>query len=341
MSLQHFSALYLPAIEDELRHALGSGAPELREYYLMMEYHLGWTDAAGSPLHDPSATGKRIRPLLCLLTCTAVGGAWECALPIAAAVELLHNFSLLHDDIQDGSTLRRGRPTAWTVWGQAQAINAGDAMFTLAHLAPHALIERGVSASTALAALREFDRTCLKLTQGQHLDIRFETRERVTVDEYRLMIEGKTAALIACCAKLGALIGGAPDEQVTHLGEYGRHLGLAFQVHDDWLGIWGDPAVTGKSAASDLEARKKSLPVVFGLERSADFARAYAQPRSPEAPVSALAHTLETLGAQAYTRQMAEQLSQTALHHLEAARLTGAGALALRELTAQLLRRNQ
>lgn len=340
MSFTQLSALALPAIEDELRAVVGGSPAELHAYYLMMRYHMGWVDEHDAPLHDPHATGKRIRPLLCGLACQAAGGEWPAALPMAAAIELLHNFSLLHDDIQDNSPLRRGRPTVWQLWGVAQAINAGDAMFTLAHLAPHRLAERGVPAATVLKTLEQFDQTCLHLTQGQYLDMSFETRARVTVDEYLAMIGGKTAALIAACTELGALIAGAPTAQVEHLREFGRNLGLAFQVQDDWLGIWGDPAVTGKSAASDLEKRKKSLPVVFGLERSESFAHAYAQPHQPQESVAALAQELDALGAQTHTLEMARTLTQAAVHHLHAAQLHGPAAVALQELTDKLLNRN-
>ena len=322
----------LSDIEDELRRALGSGPETLREYYAMMEYHLGWTDGASG--------GKRIRPLLCLLACAACGADWERALPMAAAIELLHNFSLLHDDIQDNSPLRRGRPTVWTKWGVAQAINAGDAMFTLAHLAPHALAQRGVPAEIALKALEIFDATCLRLTQGQYLDMDFEKRERVTVAEYEQMIEGKTAALIATSTGLGALIAGANESRRVAFEQYGRVLGLAFQIYDDWLGIWGDPAVTGKSAASDLEKRKKSLPVVYGLERSAAFARAYSQPHTADESVAELARVLDALGAQAYTLEQARVFTEEAFRHLDAAQPTGEAGEALRKLTGQLLHRS-
>jgi geranylgeranyl diphosphate synthase type I len=340
MSLRQLTAEYLPAVEAELRGALGSGLAELREYYVMLEYHLGWLDEHGQPLPDSQASGKRLRPLLCLLSNAACGSDWQRALPMAAALELLHNFSLLHDDIQDASPLRRGRPTVWKLWGEAQAINAGDALFTLAHLMPHRLTERGVPPGIVLAALADFDRTCLQLTQGQYLDMRFETRARVTVDEYMTMIGGKTAALIAACTRLGALIAEAPAETTHHLSEYGRYLGLAFQVHDDWLGIWGDPAMTGKSAASDLEKRKKSLPVVYGLERSEEFAERYARPHHAGESVAELAAQLEALGAQTYTLATARALTEQAAAHLRAAAPTGPAAEALQELTDSLLTRN-
>lgn len=333
MSLSQLSALYLPAIEAELKRALGSGPAPLSEYYAMMAYHLGWDAAA-----PPNSSGKRLRPLLCLLTCAASGGEWERALPMGAAIELLHNFTLIHDDIQDNSPLRRGRPTVWRHWGQAQAINAGDAMFTLAHLAPHALT---VSADVTLTALEIFDRTCLTLTQGQYLDMSFETRERVTVAEYLTMIEGKTAALVAASAELGALLAGANEACRAQYRQFGRCLGLAFQIQDDVLGIWGDPAVTGKSAASDLEKRKKSLPVVHGLEQSAEFSQAYARLHQSDESLTDLAETLERLGAHESANQMAHDLTAEAFQHLEAAAPLGAAATALRELTYELLNRQQ
>jgi geranylgeranyl diphosphate synthase type I len=321
----------LAAIEDELRLAVGAGPATLRDYYLMLEYHLGWTDGQTS--------GKRIRPLLCLLTCASAGGAWAQALPMAAAIELLHNFSLIHDDIQDNSPVRRGRATVWATWGPAQAINAGDAMFTQAHLAPHRMRALGAQAEVVLEALEIFDQTCLHLTQGQYLDMAFEQRESVSVAAYTEMIGGKTAALIAASARIGALIAGAAPERVTAFEQYGHHLGLAFQAHDDLLGIWGDPAVTGKSVASDLEKRKKSLPVVYGLEHSADFARAYALPSAQGSPVTELAAQLETLGARAYTQQQATALTAEATRFLDLAAPSGEAGQALRELTEQLLSR--
>jgi geranylgeranyl diphosphate synthase type I len=310
----------------------------LREYYAMMEYHLGWQENGTAGQRSP-AGGKRLRPLLCLLACSASGGDWQSALPMAAAIELLHNFSLIHDDIQDNSPVRRGQPAVWVRWGEAQAINAGDALFTLAHLAPHRLLARGVEPALALRALGEFDRTCLRLTQGQYFDMSFERRERVSVAEYLDMIEAKTAVLIAASARLGALLAGGDEARADHFGRYGRSVGLAFQIQDDLLGIWGDPSVTGKSAASDLEKRKKSLPVVYGLERSEQFAREYARPHRAGESVAELAQALEGLGAREYAQRQMLALMSDALRQLQAAAPEGEAALALRELTDTLLNR--
>ena len=364
MSLAELAPQYLAAIEDELHLAIGSErthreeylarhpklgrdepqslpAGDLSEYYAMLEYHLGWGGQTAGRASGAAAKGKRIRPLLCLLCASAAGGDWRQALPVAAAVELIHNFSLIHDDIQDNSPLRRGRPTVWQQWGQAQAINAGDAMFTLAHLAPQRLLALGAAPEAVLGALAELNYTCLELTQGQHLDMLFEHKAMVTVPEHMVMIEKKTAVLIAAAALLGASLAGASSERLEHFYAYGWSLGLAFQFRDDLLGIWGDPAVTGKSAASDLEKRKKSLPVVFGLEHSAEFAQAYSRPHQPGESVAALSAELESLGAREYVESQVLETSIRAEQELERCQASEPAGQALRDLTRQLLQRTQ
>jgi geranylgeranyl diphosphate synthase type I len=346
MSLAALAPPYLAALEDELRRAVSPRTPlsaletprpapggDLGEYFEMLHYHLGWTDGG--------ASGKRLRPLLCLLACTAAGGDWQQALPLAAAVELIHNFSLIHDDIQDNSPLRHGRPTVWARWGAAQAINAGDAMFTLACLAPHRLAELGVPPAVTLAAVAELNRTCLALTQGQYLDMAFEQRQRISIAEYLAMIEKKTAVLIAAAAHLGASVAGAAPERLLAFYRFGLNLGLAFQLQDDLLGIWGDPAVTGKSAASDLEKRKKSLPVVYGLEHSAEFAQSYARPHQPGEAVAALAEMLDRLGARAEAERRAQAATTCAVEALAQCQPAEPAGQALRDLTEQLLGRRR
>jgi geranylgeranyl diphosphate synthase type I len=185
------------------------------------------------------------------------------------------------------------------------------------------------------------DQTCLALTQGQYLDMSFESRQRVTVAEYQTMIEGKTGALIAASTQLGARLGGAETDRLAHFHDYGLSLGLAFQIEDDLLGIWGDEALTGKSTASDLETRKKTLPVVYGLERSEAFAEAYARPHQAGEPLAEMAALLAQLGAKDYVEQQASQMTQAALDHLEAAQPSEPAGAALRELTAQLLSRQK
>lgn len=333
MSLSQYFSTLLPAIETEMRRAVApSNNPSMSKFYGMLHYHLGWVDADFKPAHFDA--GKHIRPVLTLLCCEASGGDWHTALPAAAAIELLHNFSLIHDDIEDGDPVRRGRPTLWKVWGSAQAINAGDALYTIAHMALNGLTDHNLPAERTLAARQRFDRACLVLTQGQYLDLVFESRASVTEAEYLYMVYGKTAALIEAACGLGALVNGG--DLVSHYEDFGRELGLAFQIEDDLLGIWGDPLVTGKPAGNDLRNHKKSLPVAYGLDRSEELRRLYAQ---AEVDVPAVMAELDRVGAREYAERLAAQHHQQALHALAATRRDNAATAMLRELANQLLTR--
>ncbi|MFJ4835018.1 polyprenyl synthetase family protein [Streptomyces sp. NPDC088747] len=221
-------------------------------------YHFGWIDADGKPADGDG--GKAVRPALAVLSAQAAGAAPEVGVPGAVAVELVHNFSLLHDDLMDGDEQRRHRDTVWKVHGPAQAILVGDALFALAN---ELLLELGtVEAGRATRRLTAATRA---LIDGQAQDISYEHRERVTVEECLEMEGNKTGALLACASSIGAVLGGADDHMADTLEKYGYHLGLAFQAVDDLLGIWGDPESTGKQTWSDLRQRKKSLPVVAAL----------------------------------------------------------------------------
>jgi geranylgeranyl diphosphate synthase type I len=267
----------------------------------MLLYHLGFVDVEGRSQRTPS--GKRIRPALVLLCAAVAGqpGAAEAAASAAAAVELLHNFSLIHDDIEDGDTLRRGRPTLWKVWGIAQSINTGDAMFAMAH---QALLESAAPAERVLRAMRVFEAMCVGLTRGQHLDISFEQRADVTVAEYLEMIAGKTAALTEACCEIGAILGGSDDAQIAALAHFGRDLGVAFQIQDDALGIWGDPTRTGK-ADSDLAHRKKTYPVLVAAERDPVFRARYFDTTDQKRDLTSLREMIEATGAREATEAAA------------------------------------
>jgi geranylgeranyl diphosphate synthase type I len=339
MSLESFFSHYLPPLEAEMRAAVQSADPRQAALFGMLHYHLGWADAAFNPC--PTETGKRVRPVLCLLTCEACGGDWQQALPAAAAVELLHNFSLIHDDIEDRDRTRRGRPTVWALWGEAQAINAGDALFSLAQLALLRLPERGVPAATTVAAQTLFNLACMALTGGQHLDMGFESHDIAPVAEYLAMIEGKTAALVACSCELGALVAAAPEARRASLRAFGRHLGLTFQMRDDVLGVWGDPAVTGKPAGADVARRKKSLPILHGLEQSETLRALLAQETLTEADVRRATGLLDEAGSRAFTEGLAQEHHNQALAALEEASLPGRAAQALHELAQALLNREK
>ncbi len=265
MPLSQTFERWLPLIEAEMIDIVNLAfAPQPAVLNTMLRYHLGFANTDGSAARINA--GKRIRPVLALLSCEAAGGDPERALSAAAGIELLHNFSLIHDDIEDGDALRRGRPTLWKQWGVPQAINSGDTMFAMAHSGLLRSRARGVEAERVVQSLEVFERTNIHLTIGQHLDLSFETRDAVTAAEYMEMIAGKTAALTRGACEIGAILGGGDAALIAALGEFGRCLGMSFQLQDDVLGIWGDPAKTGK-ADSDLAHRKKTLPVLFAAER--------------------------------------------------------------------------
>ena len=337
MSLESLSLLMLPAIEEELKKSIApSNGDGYEDLHNMLAYHMGWLEEdSGSKVG-----GKRVRPLLLLLTTSAAGSEWERSLPAAASVELIHNFSLIHDDIEDNSPLRRGRPTLWTKWGMAQAINAGDAMFSLAHLAILNLVET-TSDSVALRATKLLQASCLRLTQGQYLDIAYENHGNLSIDAYWPMVGGKTASLISTCTELGALIAECNDNSRGIYHDFGYTLGLAFQTQDDLLGIWGDAASTGKSSKSDLITGKKSLPVLYGLSQKGAFAKRWTKGSIKVDEVLDLADQLVNEGALEYTQRISDQLTRQALQYLDEANPQGKAGLALVELANLLLNRKQ
>lgn len=327
----------LSAIEIELQQAITpAGGPHLGELHHMIAYAMGWEgEGAG-----PATQGKRIRPLLVLLTTSAAGGQWQKALPAAAAVELLHNFSLIHDDIEDNSPLRRGRPAVWRQWGIAQAVNAGDTLYALAGMSLGRLAHTA-SPEVALQASRLFQRTSLHLTQGQYLDLAYQSNPNLIVDDYWPMVAGKTAALLSACTGLGPLIAGAEEAICQAYGEFGRLLGLAFQVQDDLLGIWGDANQTGKSTESDLVEGKKSLPVLYGLVKKGKFAELWNSGPVTLETAPALAGALEAEGGRTFTEETAKNLTWQAMQSLEDADPRGEGGQALHELAQKLVNREK
>jgi len=334
----------LEAIETELKRQVARlDQTKVISFHEMLTYHMGWTgEGAGT-----QATGKRIRPLMALLSVASFHSPnhdaktdWQNAVSAAAAIELIHNFSLVHDDIQDNSELRRGRKTVWTKWGAPMAINVGDALFVIANqsvldVSNHYPAEVVVKASSILS------QACLELTKGQFLDMSYEERTNLTIEDYWPMIAGKTSALLSACTEIGALLGYANISQVEDMRLFGHHLGLAFQVQDDILGIWGDEAVTGKSASSDLVEGKNSLPVLFALEKNGAFANRWKRGPIPHEEVAMVANLLRDEGAKEYAEKISEAETQTALDHLASADPQGEAGKALTELANMLLKRKQ
>ncbi|MGI5835745.1 MAG: polyprenyl synthetase family protein [Chloroflexota bacterium] len=249
--------LVIQGVDERIKRLI-SDAGEQVHIYDMMKYHLGWLDENLKPASFHP--GKRIRPRFVFLTCAAAGAPMEDAIAPAAAVELVHNFSLVHDDIQDRSRYRRHRRTVWDIWGDAQAINAGDGLLVLAQLA--LTDDEKATPQRKARGLRILNIACRLLCEGQYLDLDYEQRPSVSLDEYYFMIERKTGALLEASCHLGALYGSNDEGVITEYARFGRYLGLAFQAQDDYLGIWGDPRETGKPAADDIISKKKALPMV-------------------------------------------------------------------------------
>ena len=335
-------------VEAALRQAIdgiplvGPGADDLRQFHGMMRYHLGWADRDLAPASADA--GKKLRPLLLIRCAEACGSTAEVAAPAAAAVELLHNFTLVHDDIQDQSSHRRHRETVWHHWGLAAAINVGDALFAVAHDALYRLADApaNVPAARVLAIARDFDRTALRIVEGQHLDLSHEGEWDGGERRYLAMIDGKTAAIIDFAARAGATLAGADAATIALCGAFGQTIGLAFQIRDDILGIWGPQSVTGKPMADDLRRRKQSLPVIALDERAnpadrAALRRLYAT-APDEAGVAALVALLDRYEVLDYCQHWVERHhheARAALDRLDARIAT----VALRDFTAVLEQR--
>ena len=277
-------------------------------------YHFGWCDEHGRPAGFEG--GKALRPALVLLTAEAAGNAPAAPLPAAVAVELVHNFSLLHDDVMDGDRTRRHRPTVWSVFGVSAAILAGDALLTLAF---EVLAASGHPATPE--GMRMLSAAVQSLVDGQSADMAFERRTDVDLTECLSMSGAKSGALMGCSCALGALFGGGNPNTVRRLRGFGEHLGLAFQVVDDLLGIWGDPVVTGKPIYSDLNNRKKSLPVVAALTSDTPAGRELAALFQRDEPLSStdLVHAAELIdiaGGRAWGKAQADDLLAQALRDL-------------------------
>ena len=331
---------YLTALENELRALVASPDPAYAGYYGIFRYHLGWTDT--NFVEVKSDTGKRLRPLLCLLSCEATCGDWRPALPVAAALELAHNFSLIHDDIEDNSDERRSRASVWKVWGLAHGLNAGDGMFVLARLALDRLCERGFSDAKCTAISRVFDEATLALCQGQFLDLGFEARLDVSTDEYLQMIHGKTAALISASTRIGAMLATEGPTTVDAFARFGENIGSAFQITDDILGIWGNPSVTGKSAATDILTKKKSLPAIIGLNHpqcGTALRALYSQVQLSQSDVTRVLALLAQVSAREQAQHRADEFRAAALAALDATRIQNRAMERLREMAETMTRR--
>ena len=330
---------------DAVETALHSVVPEDNgPLYQALRYHMGWADEDGIPI--TGAGGKRFRPTLCLMACEAVGGSSQVAMPAAAAVELVHNFSLVHDDIQDQDRARHHRPTVWALWGESQALNVGNTLYALACHTVLDLAQNHVAPERVLQTSVRLAQSSLETMQGQYLDLEFERRMDVTTQEYLDMTARKTGALIACAMEMGALIGSGDPAMVSIVAQSGHYIGQLFQIRDDVLGVWGDVATTGKAIDSDIQRRKKTFPVVHALQHATGAAaatlhRLYQQERLSGNDVQQVLDVLETTGASKEADARAASLAHQALECLRQAELSPECSRDWEELVSFLLLRER
>jgi geranylgeranyl diphosphate synthase type I len=282
-------------IQSILKEEIGNDSKILSDIFTN---HFGWEEGN-------KRNGKKIRPNLLLLVSYASGGNWQKAVPAAAAIEIIHNYSLIHDDIEDGDKKRHGRSTAWVTFGVPQAINAGDA-----------LLAAGISATQRLKSFYPLEtvnevqnrltKAVLSLTIGQSLDLQYAKEEIISVDDYEQMIKNKTANLIEESVVLGGILGGMRQEHINKMQKFGHCVGMAFQIKDDWLGIWGDENLTGKSTSNDLLSNKKSLPIVYGLKLKKDFYHFWQSGKIKKSNLNTAVKLLEKDG----TRQFVEEIEE-------------------------------
>jgi geranylgeranyl diphosphate synthase type I len=321
-------ARFGPAVQAALRGAVDATGLAIAR---PMRYHLGWEDAEGRP---DAGGGKALRPVLCLTACELAGGRAEQAMPAAAALELIHNFTLIHDDIQDGDATRRGRATTWNVFGTPQAIAAGNGMRALADAT--LLAGAGLPPDLAASASAELTARTLEVIEGQYLDLSFEAERRVSVEAYLDMVGRKTGALVQAAMHLGALTATGDPATAAAFGACGRRLGLAFQVRDDWLGVWGDPSLTGKAVGADIRRKKQSLPVLTLFAHASASERAWLEEayRADEVTGPALERVMALLEHHQVPTAVQAEAEAQAAGALEAVATLGLAPEARRKLEA-------
>ncbi len=310
---------YSADVKRQMRRASPGGESDAGIFGIL-RYHLGWQDIHGNPADE--GAGKGLRAVLVLASCEFAGGDWRSALPAAAAIELIHNFSLIHDDIQDRDETRRGRATAWTVFGVHEAVAGGNAMRVAGGQTIRALAETGLPAHTVLAAADVLTARYLEMVEGQYLDMSFEDSDGVTTDAYIDMISRKTGALVDCAMYIGALAATGDPQTAEAFGACGRRLGIAFQVRDDLLGIWGDPAATGKAVGADIRRKKKSMPIVYLFQKASTEQRewlraAYSAEEVAPDDIERVLGLLAELDGEARVQQTAEDQAAGALSALD------------------------
>lgn len=339
IGLPAFFARYQEPIDAALRAELDGLTLPLYETH---RYYMGWTDVDGSP--SSNAGGKRLRPTLSLLAAEAAGGEPEKAMPVGISLEYVHNFSLIHDDLEDQDRIRHHRPTVWAVWGESTAIVSGNAMLKIADRAMRRLSDHGVSPDVILQAQHSLTANYLRMMEGQYLDIQFESLPSITVDQYLDMIERKTGALIETAVFLGSFVGrpGGPDREFSAgLRSVGYELGRIFQIRDDVLGVWGGQE-TGKPVGADIQRKKKALPAVHALNMATGASKGriteiFAKDKLDGDDVEDALQVMDELQTQNYCQSLAEERWLRARGVIKSLELAGDTARDLEDLGEFLL----
>ena len=337
----------LPALYHKYRFPISQALRESVDgrplpVYDVLRYSMGWSDFDGNP--RTATEGKTLRPTLCLFACEAVGGLPQNALPAAVALELIHHFSLIHDDIQDRDEMRHHRPTVWALWGDARAVVGGNTLRVVADTCLSRLVDHGLSTDEALLVTGLLTDASLEMIEGQWLDLVYESRSVVSLADYMSMIARKTGALISCSLQIGATIGGADPSTAAAFRECGQHLGRAFQIKDDLLGVWGDEEATGKPVGADIKRRKKSFPVVYAMSQArgddrSDLMELYKQERLSDVDTAIALEIMERVGASEHAAELAAGHTDLAIQALSAVELSLSARTELAEMARFLLDR--
>ncbi|PZC48617.1 MAG: geranylgeranyl diphosphate synthase, type I [Chloroflexi bacterium] len=335
--LPPFLSAYREILDVSLREAVSE---KLSYTATPIEYHMGWSNSSGNPIK--STKGKRLRPALMLFACLSLGGKIESVLPPAVAIELVHNFSLIHDDIEDRDIQRHNRPTVWSIWGEPKAIHLGSILYDLAFLQMKKA--RGIPPERLIYASSRLSESSFEMMKGQYLDISFEGRAKASTKEYIEMIAFKTASLIACALDIGVFIGTGNCKLAASLALIGRQIGQLFQIRDDILGIWGDVQSTGKPVGADIRRKKKSFPIVYAMEvanksSAVNLNYIFSKPLLDDRDVEKVLDTLDNTNAKSQSEATTQQIASRILKQVERAKLPSNFRIEIKELVDFLVTR--
>ena len=349
MSNDHNHQITLPSmfdrygdyVQDALRSNLDSHGSTV---YDLLRYYMGWADEDGAPI--AAMTGKTVRPTLCLFGCEAVGGSVNLAIPAAVALEFIHNFSLVHDDIQDEDETRHNRKTLWAVWGKSKALVAGNVLRVVADVALHALEGEGLEPKRSLTAVGLLTESYLEMIEGQYLDLSYEGRPDISMDDYMRMISRKTGALLRCSLNLGAAVGTDDQATIAAIRECGRALGYVFQIRDDVLGVWGEEEITGKPVGADIRRKKNSYPVVYTMDAATHEDRAsissmYMKAELDDEDVGSALRIMEKIGVREHAQTEAARWADSAMQSIAPLELSHRHREQIEEFTHFLLVRDR